>query len=80
MGKFMYCYKHSLLPSRFNDLFYFNYRVHNYDTRCAHDFYLTHIHKISVSFQGPVYFNSFATDITYSNSLPLLKGEVSWGF
>lgn len=90
----MYSYKHSLLPSMFNDLFYFNNPVHNYDTRYPNDFHLpfcrTNLRKFSVSFQGQVYSIPWLMTredeplllmiIKDSISLPLFKNKLSKHF
>ena len=61
LGKFMYSYKHSLLPIKF---------------RNADDFKLPFCRtnrQFSVSFQGPKHSNSLDKDICYSISLSFFK-------
>ena len=63
LGKLMFSFNHSVLPTKFNDYFSLNKQVHNYATRYANDFHLpfcrSNLRKFSVSFQGPTYYNSF---------------------
>ena len=64
---------HSLLPLRFKDCFSFNKEVSreksndSYDTKYANDFRLpfcrANLRKFSVSFQGPMFFNSLGNEI-----------------
>ena len=40
LGFFMFSFKNSILPSKFNNLFLMNSQIHNYNTRNAHSFRL----------------------------------------
>jgi len=56
-GFFMFSFKNSTLPSKFNNLFFMNSQIHNYNTRNAHSFRLprcrTNTRLFSIYFQGP---------------------------
>ena len=58
LGKFMYSYKHSLLPIRFRNTFPLNNQTHNYNTRNAVAFKLpfcrTNTGQFSASYQERV--------------------------
>ena len=58
LGKFMYSYKHSLLPIRFRNTFPLNNQTHNYNTRNAVAFKLpfcrTNTRQFSASYQERV--------------------------
>jgi len=73
LGKLMFSFNRSLLPSKFNNYFSLNKLVHSYATRYANDFHLplcgTNLRKFSVSFQGPTFYNSLNNDIKESTSL-----------
>ena len=73
LGKLMFSFNRSLLPSKFNNYFSLNKQVHSYATRYANDFHLpfcrTNLRKFSVSFQGPTFYSSLNNDIKESNSL-----------
>ena len=57
-----------------------NKQVHSYATRHTNDFHLpvcrTNLRKFSVSFQGPIYYNSIENDIKESNFLHLFKTKL----
>ena len=40
LGFFMFSFKNSTLPSKFNNLFFMKSQIHNYNTRSAHSFRL----------------------------------------
>ena len=57
LGKFMYSYKHSLLPIRFRNTFPLNNQTHNYNTRNAVAFKLPFCRtntRLSASYQERV--------------------------
>ena len=58
LGKLMFSFNRSLLPSKFNNYFSLNKQVHSYATRYANDFHLpfcrTNLRKFSVSFQESI--------------------------
>ena len=62
LGFFMFSFKNSTLPSKFNNLFFMNSQIHNYNTRNAHSFRLplcrTNTRLFSIYFQGPKFYNS----------------------
>ena len=72
LGKLIFYFNHSHLPSNFNNYFYLiNKQVHTYAIRYANDFHRpssrTNLRKFSVSFQGPTYYNSVENYIKESN-------------
>ena len=77
LGKLTFSFDQSLFPSKFNNYFSLNKQVHSYAVRYASDFHLpfcrTNLHKFSVSFQGPTYYNSLENDIEESNSEVIYK-------
>ena len=68
---FMYSFKNSTLPSKFNNLFFMNNQIHNYNTRNANSFRLplcrTNTRLFSIYFQGPKFYNSLNSVITGSS-------------
>ena len=54
---FMFSFKNSTLPSKFNNFFLLNSQIHNYNTRNAQSFHLPlcrmNTRKFSIYFQGP---------------------------
>ena len=81
LGKLMFSFNRSLLPSKFNNYFSLNKQVHSYATRYArNDFHLpfcrTNLRKFSVSFQGPTFYNSLNNDIKESNSLHSFRAKL----
>ena len=80
LGKFMYSYKNSLLPSKFKNAFILNNQTHSYNTIIAHAFNLpfckTNARQFSVCYQGPKYFNSLDQNICNSVSLSSFKSSL----
>ena len=73
LGQFMFSFKNSILPRKFENIFTTNNQIHNYNTRHANSFRLplcrTNIRQLSVFYQGPKFFNSLSPEITGSSSL-----------
>ena len=80
LGFFMFSFKNSTLPSKFNNLFFMNSQIHNYNTRSAHSFHLplcrTNTRLFSIYFQGPKFYNSFNSVITGSSSSASFKRKL----
>ena len=79
LGKLMFSFNRSLLPSKFNNYFSLNKQVHSYATRYANDFHVPFCRtnlKFSVSVQGPTFYNSLNNDIKESNSLHSFKTKL----
>ena len=70
LGLFMFSFKNSTLPSKFNNLFFTSSQILNYNTRNAHFFRLplcrTNTRQFSNYFQGPKFYNSLNSVITGS--------------
>ena len=73
----MFSFKISTLPSQFNNLFFMNSQIHNYNTRNAHSFRLslcrTNTRLFSIYFQDPKFYNSLNSVITGSSSSASFK-------
>ena len=80
LGKLMFSFSRSLLPSKFNNYFSLNKQVHSYVIRYANDFHLpfcrTTLRKFSVSFQGPTFYSSLNNDIKETNSLHSFRAKL----
>ena len=80
LGIFMFSFKNSTLPSKFNNFFLLNSQIHNYNTRNAQSFRLplcrTNTRKFSIYFQGPKFYNSLNSDITSSSSSASFKRKL----
>ena len=80
LGFFMFSLKNSTLPSKFNNLFLINSRIHTFNTRNAHSFRLqlcrTNTTQLSIFFQGPKSYNSLNSTITGSSSSASFKGKL----
>ena len=80
LGFFMFSFKNSTLPSKFNNFFLLNSQIHNYNTRNAQSFRLplcrTNTRKFSIYFQGPNFYNSLTSDITSSPSSASFKRKL----
>ena len=80
LGFFMFSFKNSTLPSKFNNLFFMNSQIHNYNTRNAHSFRLplcrTNTRLFSIYFQGPKFYNSLNSVITGSSSSASFKRKL----
>ena len=80
LGIFMFSFKYSTLPSKFNNFFLLNSQIHNYNTRNAQSFRLplcrTNTRKFSIYFQGPKFYNSLNSDITSSSSSASFKRKL----
>ena len=80
LGIFMFSFKNSTLPSKFNNFFVLNSQIHNYNTRNAQFFRLplcrTNTRKFSIYFQGPKFYNSLNSDITSSSSSASFKRKL----
>ena len=67
---FMFSFKNSTLPSKFNNFFSMNNQIHNYSTRSAESICLqlctTSTRQFSVYFQGQKFYNSLNAKITKS--------------
>ena len=63
---FMFSFKNSTLPSKFNNFFLLNSQIHNYNTRNAQSF----------RFQGPKFYNSLNSNITSSSSSASFKRKL----
>ena len=77
----MFSFKNSTLPSKFNNLFFMNSQIHNYNTRNAHSFRMplcrTNTRLSSIYFQGPKFYNSLNSVITGSPSSASLKRKLT---
>ena len=75
LAKFIYKYKHNLLPDCFECPLLTVDQVHNYNTRNSKAFYVpscrTNFRKFSVNYQGPMLFNTLNSDIRNSSSIYL---------
>ena len=80
LGFFMFSFKNSTLPSKFNNLFFMNSQIHSYNTRNAHSFRLplcrTNTRLFSIYFQGPKFYNSLNSVITGSSSSASFKRKL----
>ena len=80
LGFFMFSFKNSTLPSKFNNFFLMNSQIHNYNTRNAHSFHLplcrTNTRQFSIYFQGPKFYNSLNSAITGSSSSASFKRKL----
>ena len=80
LGFFMFSFKNSKLPSKFNNLFFMNSQIHNYNTTSAHSFCLplcrTNNRLFSIYFQGPKFYNSLNSVITDSSSSASFKRKL----
>ena len=81
LGKFMYSYKNSLLPSKFKNAFIlYNNQIHSFNTRIAHAFNLpfcrTNTRQFSTCYLGSKYFNSLDKNICNSVSLSSFKSSL----
>ena len=80
LGQFMFSFKNSILPRKFENIFTTNNQIHNYNTRHANSFRLplcrTNIRQLSVFYQGPKFFNSLSPEITGSSSLASFRKKL----
>ena len=80
LGFFMLSCKNFTLPSKFNNLFFMDSQIHNYNTRIAHSFRLplcrTNTRLFSIYFQGPKFYNSLNSVITGSSSSASFKRKL----
>ena len=80
LGQFMFSFKNSILPRKFENIFTTNNQIHNYNTRHANSFRLplcrTNIRQFSVFYQGPKFFNSLSPEITGSSSLASFRKKL----
>ena len=60
LGKFMFSYKHSLLPIRFRNTFPLNNQTHNYNTRNAVAFKLPFCRRSTKQFSASYICNSIS--------------------
>ena len=65
LGQFMFSFKNSILPRKFENIFTTNNQIHNYNTR-----------QLSVFYQGPKFFNSLSPEITGSSSLASFRKKL----
>ena len=76
----MFSFRNSTLPSKFNNFFFTNSQIHNYNTRNAHSFRLplcrTKTGQFSIYFQGPKFYNSLNSAITGSSSSASFKRKL----
>ena len=74
---FMSSFKNSTLPSKFNNLFFMNSLIHNYNARNTHSFHLaqckTNTRLFSIYFQGPKFFTSLNSVMTGLSSYASFK-------
>ena len=72
LGFFMFSFKNSTLPCKFNNPFLMNSQIHNYNTGNAHSFRLplcrTKTRLFSFYFKGPKFCNSLNSILTGSSS------------
>ena len=77
IGVFMFSFKNSTLPCKFNNLFLMNSQIHNYNTGNAHSFRLplcrTKTRLFSFYFKGPKFCISLNSIITGSSSCASFK-------
>ena len=79
LGQFMFAFKISIVPRKFENIFTRNNQIHSYNTRYANSFRLplcrTNIRQFSVFYKGPKFFNSLSPEITQALHLshPLEK-------
>ena len=80
LGKFIYQYKHNLLPDCLECPLLTVDQVHNYNTRNSKAFYVstcrTNFRKFSVNYQGPIFFNSLKSDIRNSSSIFIFQAKL----
>ena len=80
LGKFIYKYKHNLLPDCFECPLLTVDRVHNYDTRNSKAFYVptcrTNFRKFSVNYQGSIFFNTLNSEIRNSSSIFIFQAKL----
>ena len=69
----MFSLQNGLLPSCFNNMFSTNNEIHNYNTRNKHSYHInfsrTKLKQFSITYQGPILFNSIDSQIKNSTSL-----------
>ena len=77
LGQFMFHHKSSLLPERFDNMFFKNDQIHTFNTRNSSKYHVpscrTNIRQFSVRFQGPKFFNSLPHDLVDIVSSTLFK-------
>ena len=80
LGQFMFSFKNTILPRKFENIFTINNQIHCYNTRHANSFRLplcrTNIRQFSVFFQGRKFFNSLSPEISGSSSLTSFKKKL----
>ena len=81
LRKFMYQYKHNLLPDCLDCPLFTVDQVHNYNTRNSKSFLCsytcrTNFRKFSVNYQGPMLFNTLNSDIRNSSSLSIFQAKL----
>ena len=73
LGQFVFAFKNSILPRKFENIFIRNNQIHSYNTKHANSFRLplcrTNIRQFSVFYKGPKIFNSLSPVIIGSSSL-----------
>ena len=77
LGQFMFHHKSSLLPERFDNMFFKNDQIHTFNTRNSSKYHVpscrTNIRQFSVRFQGPKFLNSLPHDLVDIVSSILFK-------
>lgn len=80
LGQFMFSFRTSTLPTKFNNLFTTNNQIHNYNTRSSQKLHTPlcrlNTRKFSIAFQGAKLFNSLTNDIVNTASLSLFKKKL----
>ena len=80
VGIFMYLYFNDMLPINFNSFFDRNIDIHSYNTRGKLNYRVTYgqssLSHTSISYNGPLLWNSFCEDIKSSKSLNIFKFKI----
>ena len=80
LALFMYKYNLSLLPSMFQEMFTLNRDIHTYATRLSKHFHVpacrTNISKMSLRYQGSVFWNKLLVCIDIECSIGTFKKRV----
>ena len=76
----MFSYCNNLLPTSFDDFFTCGSQIHNYNTRSARNLRShncrTTLKQFSISYQGPLFWNSLDSNITNLNNLATFKSRL----